>query len=152
MIRQAEASMASREYEEARSRFEALASQYGPQARVLYGLALVASQQKQPEQARNYFQQAATLSSDPRMKAWSHIYLGRIFDLEGEREQARQEYISALAAGDVSPDTHSAAQQGLDEPFQPPEGVRRARQQPAPRPEAPARQRVPLGGETERGN
>ncbi len=156
MIRQAEASMASRDYEEARGTFEALASQYGPQARVLYGLALTASQQQQPEQARNYFQQAAALSSDPRMKAWSHIYLGRMFDLEGEREQARQEYISALAAGDVSPDTRAAAQKGLDEPFQPPEGVRRARQQPAPEPEqeadAPLREGVPLGGETGRGN
>ena len=42
---------------------------------------------------------------DPRMLAWSHIYLGRIFDIQEKREVAVEHYRAALAAGDPSADT-----------------------------------------------
>jgi hypothetical protein len=56
---------------------------------------------------------------DPRVLAWSHIYLGRIFDIQQNREAAVAEYQAALAAGDVQPDTKVAAQRGLETPYQP---------------------------------
>ncbi|HWP84703.1 MAG TPA: hypothetical protein VNN17_05905 [Terriglobia bacterium] len=142
MLRQAQGHLARAEYEEARRIYEMLAKQYGPQAAVQYGLALVASQQKQPEQAKQYFKQAAALAYDPRTKAWSHIYLGRLLDLEGKREEAKLEYSAALSVGQLSADTRAAAEQGLKEQFSPPAGEGTA---PLLEPAPPARPRVPLG-------
>jgi hypothetical protein len=51
------------------------------------------------------------------MLAWSHIYLGRIFDLEENREQALAHYRAALQAGDPTPDTKAAAEKGLAAPY-----------------------------------
>lgn len=119
LLRRGERSLAQGDYEQARQIFEALSQQYGPQPRVLYGLALVATQQKQPHLAKEYFTQTAELASDPRMKAWSHIYLGRLLDVENNRPAAIAEYTAALAAGDPSGDTRVAAEKGLREGFSP---------------------------------
>ncbi len=54
------------------------------------------------------------------MVARSHIYLGRIFDLQGNREAALEQYRAALAAGDSSPGTKAAAERGLKQPYAPP--------------------------------
>jgi tetratricopeptide (TPR) repeat protein len=140
MLREAQQHLAKAEWEEARQIYEALSHQYGPQAQVLYGLALVASQQKQPELAEQYFGQAAAIASDPRMKAWAHIYLGRLLDLEGKRDEAKLEYSAALTADQFSPDTKAAAEQGLQKQFSRPADAA------PPEPEAPpARPRVPMG-------
>jgi hypothetical protein len=52
------------------------------------------------------------------MLAWSHIYLGRIFDIQEKRDIAVEHYRAALAAGDSSADTKAAAERGLTEPYQ----------------------------------
>lgn len=139
MIRQGQQHLARGEYEQAQTIYESLSKQYGPRPQVFYGLALVASQQKQPELAKQYFSQTAALASDPRMKAWAHIYLGRLLDLEGKRDAAVAEYAAAMGAGDPSAETRAAAEEGLQEQFAPPAG------QPDAVPEAPQRQRIPLG-------
>ena len=144
LTQMAEASIARGNFEEARQTLETVSKQYGPQPRVLYGLALVASQQKQPERAKEYFAAAASLAPDPRTKAWSHIYLGRLLDLEGNRPAAQAEYQAALAAGDSAADTREAAEKGLRAAFASPGGSNA----PAPGtepPESRPRQRVPLG-------
>ena len=120
MVRLGEESIARGDYEQARQVLESLAKQSGPQPRALYGLAIVASQQKQPQLAKQYFTEAASLASDPRTKAWSHIYLGRLLDVEGNRPGALAEYAAALAVGDSSADTRAAAEKGLQEGFVPP--------------------------------
>ncbi len=56
-------------------------------------------------------------STDPRLLAWSHIYLGRIFDVEDQRDEAVAEYKAALTARDGQPDTREAAESGLRQPF-----------------------------------
>ncbi|MBI4465112.1 MAG: tetratricopeptide repeat protein [Acidobacteria bacterium] len=119
MLRQGEGNIARGQSEQARQIFESLLQQYGRQSEILYGLALVASQQKQPQEAKAYFEEAASLASDPRIKAWSHIYRGRLFDVEGDRAAALAEYSAALAAGDPSGETGAAAQKGLQEKFSP---------------------------------
>jgi tetratricopeptide (TPR) repeat protein len=134
MARDAEMSMARGEYDAARESFNKLIELYGVQPRFTYGLAIVASQQKQPEQAAGYFAETARRASDPRMRAWSHIYLGRLYDGNNQRKEAVAEYEAALDAGDVSPDTRAAAEQGLKAPFVNP--------RPAPEPE---RVRAPMG-------
>src|SRR5271155_5079727 len=69
------------------------------------------------EDAEIAFRETIRLSSDPRMLAWAHIYLGRILDVEEKREDAVAEYKSALSVRDSQPDTRSAAEKGVKEPF-----------------------------------
>jgi len=57
------------------------------------------------------------------MVAWSHIYLARILDLQENREEALKHYRAALAAGDDKPDTKTAAERGLQKPYEPPASV-----------------------------
>jgi hypothetical protein len=57
------------------------------------------------------------LSKDPRMLAWSHIYLGRILDVEDNRDNAVTEYNAALTVRDGQPDTKAAAEKGIKQPF-----------------------------------
>ncbi len=92
----------------------------GKNAQALYGLARVASLEKDPERAKELFRQALDASPDPHVRAMSHIYLGRIEDLFGDREQAVNHYREALAAGDTTPGAKEAAEKGLKESFESP--------------------------------
>ncbi len=94
------------------------ASNDSGRARALYGLALVATQEKQGEVAKNYFQQTLEAAHEPQLLAWSHIYLGRLLDMENRRDLALHHYRQALEAGDINSVARRAAQQGLDAPFQ----------------------------------
>lgn len=87
--------------------------------RAAFILARVATLSGNMEEARADFQQAVQSVHDSRVLAWSHIYLGRIFDLQENREAALAEYRAALAAGDPMPDTKVAAERGLAAPYQP---------------------------------
>jgi len=69
------------------------------------------------DQAETAFRDTLRLSSDPRVVAWSHIYLGRILDVEEKRDEAIVEYKAALAIRDSQPDTRTAAEKGVKEPF-----------------------------------
>jgi predicted negative regulator of RcsB-dependent stress response len=70
--------------------------------------------------AQDNFQKALNATKDHRIAAWCHIYLGRILDLQDEREKAVAEYQAALNSGDTSADSKKAAERGLKEPYQPP--------------------------------
>jgi len=151
ILRHGEDFIARGQYDEARQIFEGLTKDNGPQPRALYDLAIIATQQKQPERAKQYFTQAAGSTSDPHVKAWSHIYMGRILDLEGNRDGAKAEYSAALAADDPAPDTRAAAEKGLQEGFAPKEKAENGKNAtqpkigiPGPGDEKP-RLRVPLG-------
>ncbi len=89
-------------------------------ARALFILARAASLGGDMTGARAYFERSLEIAREPRMIAWSHIYLGRIFDLQENRDAALRHYRSALAAGDTTPDTRAAAERGLEEAYQPP--------------------------------
>jgi hypothetical protein len=78
--------------------------------------------------ARELFEQVIALAApggDPRMRpepsevSWSHIYLGRIKDLEGDREQALIEYRAALAVSGAPDSARAAAQRGVEQGYQP---------------------------------
>lgn len=83
--------------------------------------------------ARSYFEQALKNTSEPKVVAWSHIYLGRILDLEDDqkggpsRAEAVTHYQEAVTASEALPEAKAAAQQGLEKPFGPPKEA-----QPAP--------------------
>jgi tetratricopeptide (TPR) repeat protein len=69
------------------------------------------------DDAESAFRETVRLSKDPRTLAWSHIYLGRILDVQEERDNALTEYRAALTVRDGQPDTKSAAEKGLKQPF-----------------------------------
>jgi hypothetical protein len=60
-----------------------------------------------------------TAATDPLALAWSHIYLGRMNDLDGNREQAVEEYRAALAVDGAPEAARAAAQRGIAEAYQP---------------------------------
>lgn len=86
-------------------------------ARAYFILARADLMNGKMEDAQAAFQQSVTLGHDARLLAWSHIYLGRILDVEQERDRAVAEYKLALAGRDGQPDTKEAAEDGLKKPF-----------------------------------
>ncbi len=88
--------------------------------RALFILAQAATKNKDMEGARNYFEKALGVAHEPKVIAWSHIYLGRIFDLEEERDAALDHYRAALNAGEQLPEAKAAAEQGLQRAYEPP--------------------------------
>lgn len=88
--------------------------------RALFILARAATRAGDMEGARSYFEKAVQAAHDPRTLAWSHIYLGRIFDIQERRDVAVSHYRAALEAGDPTPDTKAAAEKGLASPYAPP--------------------------------
>ena len=75
-------------------------------------LARVAIASGHPDVAVDDFQKTIATSKDPRLLAWSHIYLGRILDLDCKRDQAVSQYQAALAVRDGQQDTRIAAERG----------------------------------------
>jgi tetratricopeptide (TPR) repeat protein len=83
--------------------------------------------QGDPESALAHLNKTLSLAKDPRTLAWTHIYLGRLYDValdpenpgqeHPERTKAVAEYKAALAVRDSQPDTKAAAEKGLKEPF-----------------------------------
>uniref|UniRef100_E6QK80 Tetratricopeptide repeat protein n=1 Tax=mine drainage metagenome TaxID=410659 RepID=E6QK80_9ZZZZ len=76
-------------------------------------LARVAVMSGHPNEAIHDFQKAITASKEPRIAAWSHIYLGRLLDLDCNRDGAVAEYKQALAVRDGQMDTRLAADRGV---------------------------------------
>ena len=95
----------------------------GDTARADFLLARCAVMQRNVDEARHYFEETIRLGKDPRLLAWSHIYLGRMDDLEHSREEALAQYQQALVNRDGQLDTKEAAERGLKEPYGPPPGV-----------------------------
>lgn len=88
--------------------------------RALFILAQVATMNRDIEGARGYFQRALEASQEPKVVAWSHIYLGRIFDLQEDRAAAINQYRAALTAGAALPEAKAAAEHGMQQPYEPP--------------------------------
>lgn len=87
--------------------------------RALFILARAATLNKDMNAARDYFERTVQIARDAKLRAWSHIYLGRISDLQENRPAALEHYKAALAAGDKSEETRAAAERGLKEAYQP---------------------------------
>jgi len=99
---------------------QALDEQEEDSGRALFILAEVATQNRDMEGARTYFERALKNAHEPKVIAWSHIYLGRIFDLKEDRFAALDQYRAALNAAGALPEAKLAAQRGLDQPYEPP--------------------------------
>jgi hypothetical protein len=100
---------------------QALDEQEEDSGRALFILAQVATVNRDMEGARTYFQRALQTAREPKVIAWSHIYLARIWDLKEDRFAALEEYRAALnAAGAAVPEAKKAAEKGLEQPYEPP--------------------------------
>lgn len=66
-----------------------------------------------PHQAIEGFHRTLAASKDPRLLAWSHIYLGRMLDLDCKRDEALTEYKEALQTRDGQLDTRLSAERGV---------------------------------------
>jgi tetratricopeptide (TPR) repeat protein len=82
-------------------------------ARAHFILARVDLLTGHPDQAIDDFQKTLASSKEQRLLAWSHIYLGRMLDLECKRDEALAEYKEALAVRDGQLDTRLAAERGV---------------------------------------
>jgi tetratricopeptide (TPR) repeat protein len=83
-----------------------------------YGLARIAVLQKDPELAERLFQKSLGSLPDPQVRAWVEVYLGRLSDAAGEREEAVKHYKQALAVEGGSSAAKEAAQKGMQQSFQ----------------------------------
>jgi tetratricopeptide (TPR) repeat protein len=99
---------------------QAIEKKIGDQGRALFILAQVAVANKDREAALGNFQKAIQATKDPKVVAWSHVYLGRILDMKEDREAAMSEYRAALTSGVDLPEVKAAAERGLQQAYEPP--------------------------------
>jgi hypothetical protein len=93
--------------------------------RALFVMAQVATANRDMAGATGYFERAIQVAQEPKVVAWSHIYLGRIYDLQEQRETAVDHYHAALTAGSALPEVKAAAERGLQQPYEPPASSQR---------------------------
>jgi len=82
-------------------------------ARANFILARAAALTGHPQDAMNGFEKTLGASKEPRILAWSHIYIGRMYDLGCKRDEAVEQYKQALAVRDGQQDTRLAAERGV---------------------------------------
>jgi tetratricopeptide (TPR) repeat protein len=101
----------------AESSFQKVLAKYPDQARAWYGIGLVALMDHDGVRAKEVFGRLTsgehTATEDPMVLAWSHVYLARIYDDEGQSDQARAQYQEALAVTGSPDQARQAAQKGL---------------------------------------
>jgi len=99
---------------------QALNENHEDRGRALFIMAEIASRNKDMAGAMGYFEEAIKVAQEPKVVAWSHIYLGRIYDLKEQRGAAVDHYRAALNAGATLPEVKAAAERGLQQAYEPP--------------------------------
>lgn len=118
LLSQAEGLLQLGEPNQARRLYEQVLGGDGPgRGQASYGLGRIALEEADPDLALEHFANAAAEAEGARIRAMSHVYMGRIQDILGNREQALHHYRAALASGDTSPIVNRFAEEGLAEPF-----------------------------------
>jgi len=87
-----------------------------------YRLAEIFMLQHNYQSAANSFRDALRGDGDPRwVEVWSHISLGRIFDITGQRERAVNEYRLALQTNDNTQGALNEARALMAKPYKKPD-------------------------------
>jgi tetratricopeptide (TPR) repeat protein len=101
----------------AEASFQKVLAKYPEQTRAWYGIGLVALMDHDGVRAKEVFGRLTSgehaAADDPMVLAWSHIYLARIYDDEGQADQAKAQYQEALAVAGGPDQARQAAQKGL---------------------------------------
>ena len=102
----------------AEASFRRVLAKYPEQPRAWYGLGLVALLDHDGEKAKEVFGRLTTgdhaATQDPLVLCWSHVHLGKIFDIEGQPDRAKAEYQAALAVNGAPDQAKQAASKALD--------------------------------------
>jgi tetratricopeptide (TPR) repeat protein len=132
MLAKGNREIAAKDAPAAEETFEKILADHPDDARALYGLAIASVLGGQAGRAKELFEKlvsapdpasaggkSAATAADPTILAWSHVYLGRIDDLEGDRETAVSEYHSALTVVGAPEAARVAAERGVQESYDP---------------------------------
>lgn len=105
-------------YLEAKAAYHAVLENDNPNSeRAIYGMAVVYANMRKPDLAEEYFEKSLATAHDLRIVTWSHIYLGRLNDLNGKRDAAIAQYHAALVTAAAYPMALRAAQSGMQTAF-----------------------------------
>jgi aminopeptidase N len=84
-----------------------------------YRIAEVFFLQKNYQAAANAYRESLNGDGEPRWtEVWSHVQLGKIFDITGQRERATNEYRQALQTNDNTQGAQDEARKYLQKPFE----------------------------------
>jgi aminopeptidase N len=84
-----------------------------------YRVAEVFFLQRNYQAAANAYRESLNGDGEPRWtEVWSHIGLGKIFDITGQRERATNEYRQALQTNDNTQGAQEEARKYLQKPFE----------------------------------
>jgi hypothetical protein len=118
-LTEGERRIAERNARAAESAFNSVLAKYPDQPRAWYGLGLVALLDQNVPRAKDIFGRLTSgehaAAQDPLVLAWSHVYLGQIYEDEGQLEKSKTEYQAALAVQGAPTKAQQAAQKGLGE-------------------------------------
>lgn len=130
LLAQGDRQIALHNAESAAEIFTKVLDAYPNEPHALYGLAVASVLSGHADESKDLFEKVVANSSsaganasqaaDPSVLAWSHIYLGRIDDLQGDRDVAIKEYRAALAVAGAPESARVAAQGGVDHAYAPP--------------------------------
>jgi len=116
-LTEGERRIAERNPRAAEASFKTVLTKYPDQARAWYGMGLVALLDHDGERAKEVFGRLTTgdhaAAGDPLVMAWSHVYLARIYEDEGQLDRAKTEYQAVLAVEGAPSKAQQAAQKGL---------------------------------------
>jgi len=116
-LTEGERRIAERNARAAEIAFKSVLVKYPDQPRAWYGLGLVALLDHDGERAKDIFRRLTSgehaATQDPMVLAWSHVYLGRVYEDEGRLEKSKVEYQAALAVRGAPAQAQRAAQKGL---------------------------------------
>jgi tetratricopeptide (TPR) repeat protein len=131
LLTQGDRAIALKQTANAKAAFGKVLEKNPDQPRALYGMAIASVLEGDADGAKKLFERLITISTasggslessksiDPAIVAWAHVYLGRIFDVEDERDSAIREYQSALAVVGAPEAARVAAQRGVESAYQP---------------------------------
>lgn len=84
-----------------------------------YRIAEVFFQQRNYQAAANAYRESINGDGEPRWtEVWSHVQLGKIFDVTGQRERATNEYRHALETNDNTEGAQDEARKYLKQPYE----------------------------------
>lgn len=116
-LTEGERQIAAKNPRAAEAAFQRVLTKYPDQARAWFGIGVVAYLDHDAARAKQVFGRLTTgehaATQDPRVLAWAHIYLARIYDYEGNPGVAKTEYESALAVEGSPEEARQAAQKAL---------------------------------------
>ncbi len=118
-LTEGEKQVAAKNSRAAEAAFRKVLEKYPDQARAWYGIGLVAMLNQDGPRAKQIFGRLVAgehaAAGDPMVLAWSHFYLGRVYEIDGQVELAKQEYQAALDVPDAPAQARLTAQQHLEE-------------------------------------